>query len=310
VLLREAIEGLAIRPGGLYLDGTLGGGGHARAILDRAAPGGRLVVMDRDAGAWDRARPKLEGAGTAVTWAPGNFRDMAAVADRLDLAAFDGILLDLGISSDQLDAPERGFSFQADGPLDMRMDSSQGRTAADLMNTLDEAALETLFRRYGEEPDARRLARAAVAERVRAPFSSTRGLAEWVARIKGGRAGRLHPATRVFQALRIAVNDELGALEAGLEAALGLLAPGGRLAVIAFHSLEDRLVKACFRRHAGHWENLQAGGRRWVGDRPRVRCLTRKPETPSEQEQNENPRSRSAKLRIAERIREDESWPA
>lgn len=229
VLPAEVLESLAVRPGGVYLDGTLGGGGHARAILAAAGPGGRLIGLDRDAAALDRCRQVLQAADARVDLVQGNFREMEAVAARLGIDGCDGILLDLGISSDQLDSPDRGFSFMGDGPLDMRMDPAAGPTAADLLNTLEEAALAELFWRYGEEPDSRKLARAIVSDRRAVPFSRTSAFAEWVARVKGGRKGKIHPATQVFQALRIAVNDELGAAAEGAEAAIRLLKPGGRL---------------------------------------------------------------------------------
>jgi 16S rRNA (cytosine1402-N4)-methyltransferase len=213
----------------------------------------------------------------------------------------DGILLDLGISSDQLDDPERGFSFLRDGPLDMRMDRGATVTAAALLNGLAEAELADVLRRYGEELRARAIARRVVQARERAPFERTGQLADLVMRVYGGRRGRLHPATQTFQALRIAVNGELEALENGLEAALGLLAPGGRLVAISFHSLEDRLVKRCFVEHQGRWEALPEGGRKWVGRQPQVAVLTRKPVMASEAECQANPRARSAKLRAAER---------
>jgi 16S rRNA (cytosine1402-N4)-methyltransferase len=305
VLRRETVEALAVRPGGVYLDGTLGGASHAAAILAAARPGGRLVGIDRDPQALERCREWLSAPDAAVDLVQGNFRDMSAIAARLGVVGFDGIVLDLGLSSDQLESPERGFSFMADGPLDMRMDPSTGQTAADLLNTLDERELADLLWRYGEEPDSRRIARAVVADRSGAPFARTLAFAEWVARIKGGRRGRIHPATQVFQALRIAVNDELGAAADGVEAALRLLKPGGRLAVITFHSLEDRIVKQIFQRHAGRWENLQAGGRRWEGDKPPVRWLGRKPVTASDEELTNNARARSAKLRAVERMGED-----
>ena len=307
VLLRETVSALAVRPGGVYLDGTLGGGGHAGAILDAARPGGRLIGIDRDPEALERCRERLQRPDAAADLTAGNFRDMAAIAGRLGVAEFDGIVLDLGLSSDQLDAPERGFSFMSAGPLDMRMDPSAGPTAAGLLNTLSEAELADLFWRYGEEPDARRLARAAVEDRREAPFTDTLAFAEWVTRVKGGRRGRIHPATRVFQALRIAVNDELGAVAEGVEAAIRLLKQDGRLAVITFHSLEDRIVKRIFQRHAGRWENLQAGGRRWEGDRPAVQWIGRKPVTASDEELAINPRARSAKLRTVERAGKEET---
>lgn len=305
VLPHEVLENLAVRPGGVYLDGTLGGGGHARAILAAARPGGRLIGLDQDAAALDRCRQDLQAPDARVDLVQSNFREMEAVAARLEIGGCDGILLDLGISSDQLESPDRGFSFMGDGPLDMRMDPTAGPTAADLMNTMEEAELADLFWQYGEEPDSRRLARAAVADRRAVPFTRTAVFADWVARVKGGRKGKIHPATQVFQALRIAVNDELGAAAEGAEAAIRLLKPGGRLAVITFHSLEDRIIKRIFQRHAGRWENLQAGGRRWDGDLPAVRLIGRKPVTASETELKQNPRARSAKLRTVERAGED-----
>ena len=231
----------------------------------------------------------------------GNFADMVALAETNGLQEVDGILLDLGVSSDQLDTPERGFSFRADGPLDMRMDATQRTSAARLVNTLAEQDLAELLWRLGEEPAARRVARAIVSERERAPIETTARLAALVARVKHGRQGRTDPATRVFQALRIAVNDELDSLTRGLDAALRLLKRGGRMAVISFHSLEDREVKNFFRRHAGRWEAQQAGGQAWVGERPAVGLVARKPVTPSVEECEQNPRARSAKLRVAQR---------
>jgi 16S rRNA (cytosine1402-N4)-methyltransferase len=217
------------------------------------------------------------------------------------VAGVDGILLDIGLSSNQLDDPERGFSFMRDGPLDMRMNRGKARTAADLLNTLDEVDLVTLLRKYGEEPRARAIARRVVARRQETPFTRTTQLADLVMGVYGGRRGRIHPATQTFQALRIAVNGELEALERGLEAGLGLLSPGGRLVVISFHSLEDRIVKHFFAEHQGHWESLAEGGRTWVGSMPQVEVLTRRPVMASEEECLVNPRARSAKLRAAER---------
>jgi 16S rRNA (cytosine1402-N4)-methyltransferase len=214
----------------------------------------------------------------------------------------DGVLMDLGISSWQLDDPSRGFGFQADGPLDMRMDPTAGTTAAAIVNGWPVEDLAALFRRYGEEPRARAAARGIAAAREQAPIETTARLAEVVSRALGGRRGRLHPATRVFQALRIEVNDELGALRAGLREAIDLLAPGGRLAVIAFHSLEDRLVKEAFRRHAGRMVALQQGGERWEGEEPRLKEICRKPVFAGEEEVQANPRARSARLRVAERM--------
>ncbi len=309
VLRRETVDALAVRPGGVYLDGTLGGGGHAATILDAARPGGRLIGIDRDPDALERSRSRVSAPDATVDLVQGNFREMTEIAGRLGVTGVDGIVLDLGLSSDQLEDPERGFSFMTDGPLDMRMGRGGDRTAADLLNTLDERELADLFWRYGEEPDSRRLARAVVEDRREGSFTRTLAFAEWVARIKGGRRGRIHPATQVFQALRIAVNDELGAAADGVEAAIRLLKPGGRLAVITFHSLEDRIVKQIFQRHAGRWENLQAGGRQWKGDDPPVRWLGRKPVTASDEELANNPRARSAKLRTVEKAAGGSTWP-
>jgi 16S rRNA (cytosine1402-N4)-methyltransferase len=225
------------------------------------------------------------------------------VAAESGVSGVDGVLLDIGISSDQLDSAERGFSFMKDGPLDMRMNRDIQPTAADLVNTLPAQDLAEVLSRYGEEPRARAIARRIVAERDVRAFSRTSELADLVMKVYGGRRGRIHPATQTFQALRIAVNGELKALEAGLEAGLNLLAPGGRLVVISFHSLEDRIVKHFFADHQGRWESLAEGGRKWVGVEPKVEVLIRKPVMASEDECERNPRARSAKLRAVERKR-------
>jgi 16S rRNA (cytosine1402-N4)-methyltransferase len=209
--------------------------------------------------------------------------------------------LDLGVSSDQLDDPERGFSLMKSGPLDMRMNRAQELTAAHLVNSASEEELAGIFRSLGEEPAAGRIARAIAVQREQGPIETTGRLAEIVGRAKGGRARRIHPATKVFQAVRIAVNRELESLERGLAAALELLRPGGRLAVISFHSLEDRMVKDFFRRHAGGWVNRPAGGREWISEKPEIRLITRKPIRPGGEEIERNPRARSAKLRVAEK---------
>ncbi len=302
VMLREVLEGLAVRPGGAYVDATLGGAGHAEAILDASGPDGRLLGLDADPAAVGRARVRLDRFGGRAAARHARFGRLGDVADTAGFRPADGVLMDLGVSSFQLDEAARGFSFQQDGPLDMRMDPTAGPSAADLVNTLPEAELADLLRRWGEEPDARRIARRVVARRAHAPLATTGELRALVAEAKGGRRGGHHPATRTFQALRIAVNREMEELEAGLEAGLDLLRVGGRMAVIAFHSLEDRLVKRSFREHAGRYESLAAGGERWVGRRPPVRVLTRKPLRPSAAEVAGNPRARSALLRVAERI--------
>ena len=221
---------------------------------------------------------------------------------KLVVSDVDGVLLDLGFSSDQMDDAARGFSFQAEGPLDMRLDRSEPRTAADLVNGMEESELADVIFELGEERDARRIARAIVAERVRSPIRTTRRLADVVAAAKRGPRGKIHPATQTFQALRIAVNRELESLDRGLEGALALVKPGGRVGVISFHSLEDRRVKRFFAEHAGRWESLEQGGERWVGAEPQVKLVTRKPVTASEDEIRANPRARSAKLRVAERV--------
>lgn len=301
VLLKEVVELMGIRAGGQYVDGTVGGGGHASAILERAGVEGRLLGIDRDADALARAGETLGAGGPRCVLEHGNFADMIEIAQRHGIERVDGVLLDLGMSSHQVDDPARGFSFQQDGPLDMRMDRTQDLTAARLVNELDEASLANLLWRLGEESASRRIARAIAEARGVRRIETTGRLAEIVGEAQGGRRGRIHPATRTFQALRMAVNREIESLERGLEAALRLVATGGRVAVISFHSLEDRTVKHGFARHAGRWESLPAGGRQWVGERPAVRWITRKPVTPSEEELARNPRARSAKLRIVER---------
>lgn len=301
VLMREVLEHLAIQPGGTYIDGTVGGGGHARGILERAGGGGRLLGLDRD-------REALALAGAALRGFPhvlllhANFSDLAMKARETGFVPADGVLLDVGVSSMQLDTPERGFSFLRDAPLDMRMDQGAGRTAADLVNGLSEEALADVLWKLGEERAARRVARFLVEARARAPLRTTGELAAVVERAKGGRHGRIHPATQVFQALRMAVNGEIEALAAGLEGALGVLRPGGRLAVIAFHSLEDRLVKNTFAAHVGRRESLPEGGERLHRAEPPVRWMVKTPVEASDEEVAINPRARSAKLRVVERL--------
>lgn len=305
-MLDEAVELLAIRPGGIYLDGTAGSGGHTEAILKRLGGTGRVVAMDRDGEAIRRCRDRL-AEWSNVVLANRNYSEMGAALDELGIRCVDGILLDLGISSDQLESPARGFSFQHDGPLDMRMDQSRGPSAADLVNSLPEKELASLIWKWGEEKDSRRIASAIVRSR---PVTRTLQLAEIVERAKGGRRGKIHPATQTFQALRMAVNEELGHLERALEDGIGLLKPGGRMAVITFHSLEDRMVKTRFRAHVGRMESLQAGGARWTGERPRVRLICRKPLTAGADEVRMNPRARSAKLRAVERMEDEQEKKA
>jgi len=282
VLLAETLELLAVKPGGFWVDGTVGLGGHAAALLHACAPDGRLLGLDRDTETLERARQALSPFGARVRLEAADFREMA---ERLRGEGADGVLLDLGVSSAQLDDPERGFSFQADGPLDMRMDRSQGETAADVVNRTRESELCDLIHRYGEERASRRIARAIARARETRRIRTTAELAEIVRRAAGRRRSRIHPATRTFQALRIRVNRELEGLGGAVERAADCLKPGGRLAVIAFHSLEDRAVKVAFR-------GLATRG---------FRILTRKPVRPGEAEVRRNPRGRSARLRALER---------
>ena len=283
VLLAETLELLAVRPGGLWVDGTVGLGGHAAAILRASAPDGRLFGLDRDGETLTRARSALASFGERVRLEDSDFRE---IPERLGGERADGILLDLGLSSAQLEDPARGFSFQAEGPLDMRFDRTGGVTAGELVNRLGEKTLADTIHAYGEEPAARRIARAIVRARERARILTTTELAAIVRRA-GPRSRRrgLHPATRTFQALRIRVNRELEGLGPAIERAAACLRPGGRFTVIAFHSLEDRAVKDAFRR-------LGASG---------FRVLTRKPTRPSEAEVRANPRARSARLRALAR---------
>lgn len=316
VLADEAVDALAVRPDGTYVDCTLGGAGHARRVLAALGPAGHLIGFDRDAAALDVARERLAATNPAATTtlihAP--FSRLAAELAARGITAVDGILADLGVSSPQLDVAERGFSFRHDGPLDMRMDPSTGPSAADLVATLDEAAFADLIFRFGDERDARRIARAIVARRDATPFTRTADLAEVVAAAKPPpkrRKGKgrnaasskpIHPATKTFQALRIATNGELDELDALLHAALDLLAPGGRLAVITFHSGEDRPVKQTFAAWARGPELPPAQAvYRTHGD-PLVRLPHPKGVTASAAETAANPRARSARLRIAEKL--------
>jgi len=308
VLLPEVLTALNIRADGVYLDGTFGRGGHAGAILDRLGPQGRLLCLDRDPRAIDAARARF-GDDPRVSIFHAPFADLAACAERLERGLrLDGVLLDLGVSSPQLDDPARGFSFLKDGPLDMRMNEGEGMSAAQLVNGASQGELTRIFRDLGEERFAARIARAIVADREVRPFTRTGELAALVERVVRAqvRAGRgreehKHPATRVFQALRLAVNGELEQLAAGLEAARARLAPGGRLAVISFHSLEDRQVKQFMRRHASV-DPVYAGLPSIPpAAQPTLRLIGRSLE-PGAAEVAANPRARSARLRVAERL--------
>jgi len=301
VLVTEVLEHLITRRDGCYIDGTVGGGGHARAILEQTAPHGRLLGLDRDPQAVARARERLSVFGERVQLVHASYVELKRLARQHGFFPADGVLLDLGFSSLQIDDPARGFAFQLEGPLDMRYDpTSDAPTAADLVNTLPEPELVELLWHYGEEPRSRRIAQAIVRAR---PLQTTRQLAEVITAAVGRAPGeRLHPATRVFQALRIAVNEELDELEAVLPQAVTTLRPGGRLAVIAFHSLEDRRVKHFFRREARDCICPPEVPVCRCEHQATLRVLTRKPLRPSDEEVTANPRSRSARLRVAERL--------
>ncbi len=303
VLLQETIEALAVKAGGTYVDGTLGRAGHAREILRRGAA--CVIGIDRDQTALDEVAARtMDGSAEKpfgkLILKKGCHGDLAEIVRGEGIGEVDGILLDLGVSSPQLDDAGRGFSFRADGPLDMRMDRSRSLTAAEIVNSRTVEELTEILRAYGEEPAARRIAQAIVRLRAQARIETTSQLAELVERTVG-RHGAHHPATRTFQALRMAVNDELGELSRALAGALEILKSGGRLAVITFESLSDRTVKRFFADHAGRMVSLQQGGERWEGVLPRVRRVTRRAVTASEREKSLNMRSRSAKLRAVER---------
>lgn len=300
VMMAEVLEALQPKPGGAYADGTLGGAGHAAAVLAASSPTGRLWACDRDGVALEAATQRLAEFAGRFELRRGNY---AELSEWIPAGSCDGVLLDLGVSSPQLDVAERGFSFQNDGPLDMRMDTRQPVTAATLLNTESAEEIARIFWEYGDERDSRRFARAIVHDRETRPFTTTRQLAELIERLspRGGR--KAHPATRVFQALRIAVNDEIGSLERGLDGALKILKPGGRLAVITFHSLEDRVVKLFGRARARDYTfagtdvpELRAPCA------PEIKLISRKAIMPSEAELAENPRSRSAQLRVMEKL--------
>jgi 16S rRNA (cytosine1402-N4)-methyltransferase len=306
VLAEEIMSMLAPAPGSLQIDATLGGGGHTERILEATDPDGRLLGLDADGAAIARVDGRLRPRfGDRLVLRQANFRDLATVAREAGFGAVDGALFDLGLSSYQLADTDRGFGFRAGGPLDMRFDTSRGVPASDLVASLDVNELTALFRRYGEEPKAGRIARAIVDARKTAPITTAEELAALIERVlppNPRQPRRTHPATRVFQALRIAVNEELDALQSGLTAALDLLRPGGRLVVLSYHSLEDRIVKRFF-----------AAERRGCvcppeipvcvcGRNPRLRLLTRPSLTPTAEEIAANPRARSARLRAAERL--------
>ena len=291
VLVDEILFWLQCKPGGVYVDCTLGYAGLATRILDHTAPDGILVGIDRDAVALAESRSRLHDVMARVRLKHGNFSELKAMVAETELLRVDGVIFDLGVSSPQLDRPERGFSFREDGPLDMRMDQREGRTAADLIRDLPETELADVIYQLGEERYSRRIARAIVQARMQGAIGTTRELAAVVERAVPAsyRHGRIHCATRTFQALRIAVNRELDVLEPALRDAVDILSPGGRVCAVSFHSLEDRIVKHTFRALAN-------------GPEASVRVLTKKPVIASEAERDHNPRSRSAKLRVVERL--------
>lgn len=303
VLLHECLNALAVRPDGVYVDGTLGRAGHSREIAGLLTTG-RLIAIDRDQAALDAAPERFGALMDKVTLVHGNFRDLAAILDGLGLPAVDGMLFDLGVSSPQLDDQSRGFSYMHDAPLDMRMDRTAPLTAADVVNTWDREQLKRILWTYGEERYSGPIAAAIVRARADRPIETTLQLAELIRSAMPPSALRekQHPAKRSFQAIRIAVNDELHGLEEMLPAALDRLGPGGRLAVISFHSLEDRIVKQALAEAAQGCTCPPDFPVCVCGRTPRIKLISRKPVTPSEDELCLNPRARSAKLRIAEKL--------
>lgn len=299
VMLEECISALQVQRGGRYIDCTVGGGGHAAAILEESSPGGRLIGIDADPHAIRVARGKLKPYGKDAILVNENFKYLENICTRHGFSPVNGVLFDLGMSSLQLEGAGRGFSFRQDSPLDMRFSDRQDLTAADIVNTYPEVELAQLLYRYGEEQRNRQIARCIVERR---PLETTQELARVVEQAVGGTRGRIHPATKTFQALRIAVNHELENLELALEQAVNLLGNGGRIVVISFHSLEDRLVKGFFRREA-QWCICPPGMPACIcGHTPRLKVLSKKVFRPSPVEVQTNPRSRSARMRVAEYI--------
>jgi 16S rRNA (cytosine1402-N4)-methyltransferase len=304
VLLEDILEALNPKPGGIYVDGTLGGGGHAGGILAASSPDGVLVGIDRDDDALAESARALAPYGRRATLVKGNYADLKEILAGLGMDRVDGIVLDLGVSSHQLEAAERGFSFSKPAPLDMRMDRQERASARDLVNRAEAREIERILREYGEELMAGRIARAIAERRKTSPIETTDDLAGIIASAMPARMrhGRIHPATRSFQALRIAVNDELASLARGLASGIDCLKEGGRFAVISFHSLEDRMVKDLFRDASRGCSCPAALPVCACGGTPRLKLITRRPVRPGEEEMDRNPRARSAKLRIAERI--------
>lgn len=300
VLVAETLKGLMLREGGVYLDGTTGEGGHSQAILQAEPQVKAVLSIDWDSRSLATAQSRLADFGDRFIPATGNYADMADLAAEHGITEVDGVLLDLGFSSRQVERPGYGLSFQTDEPLDMRYDPEGDLTAEEIVNTYDERELGQLVRRFGEEPRGMAIARAIIKER---PVTTTGQLASIIGSVLGRRPGqRVNPATRTFQALRIAVNDELYNVEEGLNAAVGLLAPEGRLAVISYHSLEDRIVKSFFNREAATCVCPPSFPECVCGQTPRLKIVNRRVIKPSEEEVQANPRSRSAKLRVAQRL--------
>ena len=298
-LLHESVRNLAVRPGGFYIDCTVGEGGHASAILQAAMPGGQLLGIDLDPHALERARKRLQPFGTSFAFAKGTYSQITQIVGALGFPGPDGVLLDLGLSSLQLENVGRGFSFQREAPLDMRFDPKATLTAAHILNTYPMDKLTEIISQYGEEPRARAIARTIVRRR---PLSTTTDLADLVLNVYGGRRGRTHPATRTFQALRIAVNSELDNLKTGLQQVIALLEPGGRLVVISYHSLEDRIVKGTLLRETKACICPPEIPVCDCGHVPSMIIISKKIVTPSPEEIKNNPRSRSARMRVAERV--------
>jgi len=299
-MVAEVLEGLQVKPGGFYIDGTLGEGGHTEAILEAATPPPTVMGTDLDTQAIAKAAKRLERFGERAVLVHGTYVDMGRLAQERGLGAADGVLMDLGLSSLQLETPERGFSFARPGPLDMRFDNTKGRSAHQLVNGASERDLADIIFRFGEEPRSRKIARSIVSAR---PVETTADLVKAVERVMGRpRPGQVHPATRTFQAIRIAINKELENVENGLVEAVNVLKPGGRLVVISYHSLEDRLAKTFFAQESRDCICPPEVPVCVCGHKASIRVLTRKVITPTEKEIEENPRSRSARIRIAERL--------
>jgi len=305
VLLEESIRALAVAPGGRYIDATLGGGGHASAILEHSSPGGQLLGLDADPEAIEAARRRLAAYEDSILLVNSNFSHLEAVCLKYDFFPVHGIIFDLGLSSMQLESARRGFSFQQEAPLDMRFGPEQKLTADDIVNGYSETELARILRDYGEEPLANRIARRIVSQR---PIKTTTGLARLVETATGGRKGRIHPATRTFQALRIATNSELENLEKALRQAVNILGFGGRLVVISYHSLEDRIVKRFMQSEARDCVCPPGTPQCICGHIARLRLLSRKVITPTAEEVKANPRARSARLRAAERVVNQEDF--